>query len=408
MRRVVVTGLGLASSIGCTSDLAVASLRGSRSGLVAFPQLEQAGCRCRVYGSVAGWDPSGIARAHRNTMSQVAAYAATSALDAIRDAELDLRWEDATRIGVIIGTAFGGIGETSRMHQLLNRGRKSRAGAVGVTRFMNSTAATNVAAALSLSGRTYSVSTSFASGPDNIGHALELIRRGHLDVALCGSAEEDCWRQLGAYFENWGVLSPDYNDRPEQACRPYDAQRRGLIMSAGAGTLLLESLEHAGARGARIHAELVGYGSANDGSDMFRPTGRGLAMAIEQAMAEAARHGVERLDYVNTHGTGTALGDRIETEVIRDVLGDGPYVSSTKGLTGHALGAGGALEVVYTLLMMINDFVAPTENLDTIAPDCQGVRHVQEVLECPIAAAMSFSVGLGGANSSLVFRKFSE
>ncbi|HYW79659.1 MAG TPA: beta-ketoacyl-[acyl-carrier-protein] synthase family protein, partial [Thermoguttaceae bacterium] len=381
------------------------ALRHSRSGLISLDAMREAGFSCSIYGPVRGWDAKRVPARAQETRSTVAEYAAVAASDALQDAGLQVEHLDAARTGVIVGTAFGGINELSRMHRLLQGGEKSRAGEVGVAKAINSGTACNLAATLGLRGRAYSVSTSFAAGPDNIGHAYEQIKHGMMDVALCGAAEEDCWLQIGAYFDNWGGLPSDYNDRPAEACRPYDLHRQGAVLSAGAGILLIESLDHARRRNARIHAEIVGYGSANDGADMFRPTGQGLTRAIRQAMTEASSHGVRRLDYINTHGTGTPLGDRVEAEVLRDVVGDGPMISSTKGLSGHAMGACGAIEAVYTLRMLDAGFVAPTVNLQNVAVECEGLRHVRAVVEQSIETAMTFSVGLGGFNSSLVFSK---
>jgi 3-oxoacyl-[acyl-carrier-protein] synthase-1 len=225
---------------------------------------------------------------------------------------------------------------------------------------------------------------------------------------VCGATEEECWFEVGPYFDNLGLMPTDYNDTPEQACRPYDVGRQGLVMTAGAGILVLESLQHAQQRGAEIHAEVVGYGSQNDGDNLYHPTGDGLSRALRDALAEAAGHGVRRVDYVNTHGTGTGVGDVIETSVLRTLLGDGPFVSSTKSLTGHGLGAAGAIEAVLTLLMLSEGFVAPTLNLETIDAECGGLRHVQRLIETDLDAVMSFSVGLGGTNSALVWRAFRD
>jgi 3-oxoacyl-[acyl-carrier-protein] synthase-1 len=249
------------------------------------------------------------------------------------------------------------------------------------------------------------VSTSFAAGPDNIGSATELIQSGEADIAWAGATEGDCWLPMGAYFDNWGAMPSEFNDNPAAACRPYDQNRAGLVMSAGAGVLQLESLDHATARGANIYAEIAGYGSANDGSDMFRPTGEGLRAAIGQALEQAQSMCVDRIDYVNTHGTGTPVGDRIEIAAVRDCLGQQICLSSTKGLTGHAMAGSGAIESVYVMLMMAGGFIAATHNLAIIDPECEGVRHVTETIDTQIQAALKFSVGLGGANSALVFRR---
>jgi len=404
-QRVVVTGLGMVSSIGSDKGAVVEALRQGRSGLVALPEMERAGMSCHVYAPVRGWNESKIPKRARQTMAPVAGYAAAAAQDAVRDADLDLGKLNAVRAGAIVGTVFGGVSEVSRMHALLSAGRKSRAGGVGMVKFINSTASGNLAAMLGLKGRAYSVSTSFASGLDNVGHAYELIRQGVLDVAVCGGSEEQCRLQVGPYFENLGVLPKGFNDRPAEACRPYDADRQGVVLSAGAGICVLESLEHAERRSGRIYAEIVAYAATNDGDDMFRPSGEGLARAIRKALAEAAEHGVERIDYVNSHATGTPAGDAIEAAVLRDVIGNGPLVSSTKGLSGHALGAAGSLELTYSLLMMSKGFVAPTANLRSIAPECGGLNHVQTMVRREAAAMMCLSVGIGGFNSCVMLGK---
>jgi 3-oxoacyl-[acyl-carrier-protein] synthase-1 len=404
MRRVVVSGLGLVSSIGCTTAEALDALRRGKSGLVAAPGPQGSAPRSGVCAPVKGWDQKGVPKRARQTMSTAAMYAAAAGSDALADAGLDGKELDPTRAGVVVGTVFGGIGELSKMHQYLTAGKKTRAGVVGVVKAMNSTASGNLAAMLGFKGRAYSLSTSFASGTDCIGHAFELVQRGVLDVVLCGATEEECWSQIGPYFENLGLTPMEEVGDPEKACRPYDVERRGMVMSAGAGVLVLEPLDQARRRAARVYGEIVAYGSSNDGHDMFSPSGRGLARALEQALAGAARNGVDELGYVNTHGTGTRVGDAVEAAVLREVIGASPLVSSTKGLTGHALGAAGALEAVYTLLMMANRFVAPTANLEEIDPECGGLRHVRHVSEVELQSAMSFSVGLGGTNSCVVWR----
>lgn len=404
MPRVVVTGLGLVSSIGSTKEEAAAALRRGESGLVAMPEMKEAGMTCCVYGPVKGWDRNKLPKRCRQTMSPVAGFAATAASDALSDARLDPRQLDPIRGGVIVGSAFGGLSEVSRMHGMLSAGKKSRAGAVGVVKFIGSTTSGNLAAMLGLKGRAYAVSTNFASGIDNVGHAYELIQHGVLDLAVCGAAEEDCRRQLGPYLENMHVLPTGYNEEPAKACRPYDEDRQGAVLSSGAGILVIESLEHARQRNAAAYAEIVGYGSTNDGADLFRPSGDGLARAMRRALGGTAKAGVREIDYVNTHGTGTPTGDRVEAGALRDVVGAGPLISSTKGLTGHALGASGAVEIIYTLLMMSEGFVAPTANLERVDKDCDGLNHVRTLVRRPVNAAMSLGVGLGGFNSCLVLR----
>jgi 3-oxoacyl-[acyl-carrier-protein] synthase-1 len=227
-----------------------------------------------------------------------------------------------------------------------------------------------------------------------------------VDLCICGAAEESNWKQVGGFFDNWSGMPFLWNDRPEEACRPYDVQREGTVFSEGAGILILEAMDHARRRGVVPYAEIVGYGAANDGFHMFEPTGEGLSECLRQALAAAAEKGVQRIDYVNSHGTGTKLHDALEVRVIKELFGSAcPFVSSTKGLAGHSMGAAGAHEAIFTLLMLSHGFIAPTANLTRIASDCEGVAHVQSLLETSLESVATFNAGLGGTNACLVFRK---
>jgi 3-oxoacyl-[acyl-carrier-protein] synthase I len=407
VRRVVVTGLGIVSSIGNDTTTVLHSLQESRSGIEFIPEMRELGFRCQVAGRVKGLDASRIGKRALQTMSNVAKYAGVAALEAIEDAGLsgdDLRSE---RVGVVVGTSFGGINELTRAEDLLQRHHNPlRLGATGLLKLMASTAAGNMAAWLGIQGRTYSICSSSCSGTDAIGHAYELIAHGLVDRCLCGAAEEGTLRQVWSCIDNWGGMPSSWNDQPAKACRPYDRDRQGTVCSEGAGILLLEALEHAKQRGADPYAEVVGYGTANDGCDMFQPSGDGLKECLRQALEATAEKGVQRLDYINSHGTGTRIHDAVEVRVIRELFGSTtPYVSSTKALAGHALGAAGAQEAVFTLLMLRHGMIAPTVNLDYVAPDCAGVAHVQSLIETPIDTAMTFSAGLGGSNACLIFRR---
>jgi 3-oxoacyl-[acyl-carrier-protein] synthase-1 len=372
-----------------------------------MPEMQELGFKCCIYAPVKGWDPARVEKRPKKTMSTVAQYAAGAALEALRDAGLEVDQLQNNRTGIIVGTAFGGFNNLFRMEQLcLVHKKPSRAGITGLVKYINSTNSGNLAAYLGVRGRAYSVSSSSSSGTDNIGHAYELIKYGLQDVCVCGAAEEDSWKQVGAYFDNWDGMPKDWNDRPTGACRPYDRDRQGMVMSAGAGIVVLEDLENARRRGATLYAEIVGYGVTNDGTDMFRPTGKGLYRAIRQALDLAAEQGIHHIDYINSHGTGTPLGDRIEVGVIKDVFGsDGPLISSTKGLTGHSMGAAGAQEIVYTVLMLSHNFIAPTVNLDNISQECSGVSHVLSLIEKDLKTVMSLSTGLGGVNSCIIFKE---
>jgi 3-oxoacyl-[acyl-carrier-protein] synthase-1 len=371
-----------------------------------MPEMQDFGFKCCLYGPVKGWDPGKLDKRAKLGMSEAAQYAMGAALEALQDAGLKADHLRNGRTGVIVGTMLGGINEAFHAEQLLLTHRSpSRAGMMGVLKIMNSTAAGNLAAYLGVRGRTYSLSTACSTGPDNVGHAYELIKYGLQDVCICGATEEDCWKQVGVSYDNWGGMPTAWNDRPTQACRPYDRDRQGFVMSSGAGIVILEVLEHARRRGARIYAEIIGYGASNDGTDMFQPTGGGLKRAIQQALTSASERGIEKIDYINTHGTGTPIGDKVEVRVIKESFGQIPLVSSTKGLTGHGMGATGAQEVVYTVLMLEHNFVAPTVNLDNIATECAGIPHVQSLMEKDVGTGMSLSVGLGGTNSCIIFHK---
>jgi 3-oxoacyl-[acyl-carrier-protein] synthase-1 len=402
----VITGIGIISSIGCNSGAVLEALQESRSGMVFMQAMQEMGFNCCVYAPIKDWDPGRLPKRAKLTMSTVAQYASSAALEALQDAELKPEDLQNERSGIIVGSSFGGINEPYRIEQLIvTRKNPSRAGATGVVKTMNSSAAGNLAASLGVLGRTYSISSTFSSGIDNIGHGFELIKHGLQDLCVCGAAEEDCWKQIGVFIDNWSGMPRDWNHKPEDACRPYDRDRQGTVLSAGAGILVLESLEHAQRRNARIYAEIVGYGSTNDGRDMFEPSGQGLTRAIQQALNSANGLGASQIDYINTHGTGTKKGDRVEVRVLKDLFAQRPLVSSTKGLAGHGLGATGAQEAIYTLLMLHNNFVAPTKNLENIAPECAGISHVQALIEKKLSNILCINVGLAGSNSCIIFRK---
>jgi 3-oxoacyl-[acyl-carrier-protein] synthase-1 len=407
--RVVITGVGILSSIGNRADEVLASLREGRSGIVACPEMLEHGFRSGVYAPVKGWDQSVLGKTALKTMSRAAALAAGAARQAVADARLAEDHLKSRRTGVVLGSAFPGVGEAVRAEEIVAAHRSpTRAGGTGVVKIMNSGISGNLAKDLGVEGRVYSISSAFASGVDNIGHAYDLVRFGLQDVVLAGATEEDTWRHAGVSFENSGALSSGWNDHPEKACRPYDKERSGLVLSEGAAVLVLESLEHAERRGATPWAEIVGYGCANDGADMFRPSGEGLKSAIDQAVHAARENGAREIDYVNTHGTGTPLGDTVEIDVLRRTFGEGPLVSSTKGQTGHALGATGAQEAVYSLLMMRHRFVAPTANLQNVDAECAGVRHVTKPTEAVLRAVLTFNVGFGGTNAAVVLKKIGD
>jgi 3-oxoacyl-[acyl-carrier-protein] synthase I len=408
MRRVAVTGMGIVSCLGNDTAAVWRSLREGRSGVRAVPEMKALGYKHPVAGLVRDLSTEGIGKRPLQTMSEPARYAAVATLEALRDARVPPEVLRSTRAGVVVGTGAGGANDASAAEALLlSHKSPARIGASAIVRIMNSTASLNLAAWLGTKGRCYSVSSACATGTDSIGHGFELIRQGILDLCICGGAEGSGWRHGWAFGDASGVMPSEMDDHPEQACRPYDRDRQGMVASEGAGILLLESFEEAERRGAPILAEVIGYGSANDGESMFEPSGHGLTRAIEEALRVAAEaNGPVEIDYINPHGAGTRIGDPVEVAVIRRVFGDAsPLVSSTKPLNGHSQGAAGAHETVFTLLMLVNDFVIPTLNLEHVAPECEGVRHVRSPLAQPLRTVMTFNAGLGGANACLIFRK---
>jgi 3-oxoacyl-[acyl-carrier-protein] synthase I len=409
MRRVGVTGMGIVSSIGNSTGEVLQSLWGSQSGISYLPEMRELGLRCQVAGLVKGLEAKIVKIGKRplQTMSDGARYAAVATQEALEQAKVDGEMLRSDRVGIVVGGSFGGINEVGRAERLLLQHKSpSRLGLTGTVKIMRSTASGNLSAWLGVQGRAYSICSSSCSGADNIGHAYELIGRGTLDLCICGGSEESSWKQIGGFFDNWKGVPFSWNDQPEKACRPYDRDREGTVFSEGAGILILEAFEHAERRGVTPCAEVVGYGVANDGSRMFEPSGEGLAECLRQALAAALEKGVQHIDYVNSHGTGTKLHDPLEARVIQDVFSPAcPFVSSTKGQAGHAMGAAGALEAVFTLLMLHHGFIAPTMNLEHIAPDCEGIAHVQSVMEAPLETAATFNAGLGGTNACLIFQK---
>jgi 3-oxoacyl-[acyl-carrier-protein] synthase-1 len=406
VRRVVVSGMGVVSCIGNNKAEVLRSLWNGRSGLEFVPEMKELGFKCCVAGRVKQPDTSRLGKRTRLNMSPVSQYAAIAALEAIDDAKLPLESLQNCRVGAIVGTTFGGISEVAKAEHLLAKYRKpSRLGGTGLVKIQHSTASANLASWLGLQGRAYSICSSSSSGSDNIGHAYELIGRGVLDLCIAGSSEESSWRHVGTYLDNCKGMPYSWNDQPEKACRPYDRDREGVVLSEGAGILVLEPLEQTERRGARTYAEIVGYGSANDGCDLFKPTGEGLRVCLQQALSTAQSRGIRSIDYINSHGTGAKLHDALEVSVIKEIFGKSALVSSTKALAGHSLGAAGSIEAVLTLLMLCDDFVVPTMNLDHIACDCKGISHLQSLRQIRLETTLTFNSGLGGTNACLIFQR---
>ncbi len=404
MKRVVVTGLGIVSCIGNDQDSVLNSLKEGKSGIKTNPDYIEQGFRSTISGSVDIDLSEHIDRKIYRFMGDAAGFAYVSMKQAIEDSGLSPEQVSNERTGIIMGS--GGASTASVVESadiIRNRGVK-RAGPYRVTQTMGSTASACLATPFKIKGVNYSISSACATSAHCIGNAMELIQLGKQDVVFAGGGEEEHWTLTGL-FDAMGALSTKYNDAPETASRPYDESRDGFVIAGGGGCVVIESLEHAQARGAKIYAELVGYGATSDGYDMVAPSGEGAARCMRQALQNVDG----KIDYINSHGTSTPVGDLAELGAVKEVFGDDiPAIASTKSLTGHSLGATGVQEAIYTLLMMKNDFIAASANVSNLDPEADGVPIVTELQEKSINLAMSNSFGFGGTNATLVMRKFEE
>ena len=407
MRRVVVTGIGIVSPIGNDAQSVADALRNGTSGLASVPEYVEKGFRSQVAGVPQIDLEAVVDRKLKRFMGDAAAYAYVSMRDAISDAGLDEAQVRSPRTGVIAGS-----GGASARWQIetgdLQRTKGSRkVGAFMVPRTMCSTVSASLATAFGIQGVSYSISAACATSAHCIGAAADLIRHGAQDIVVAGGGEELHWG-MSVQFDGMGALSSAYNDTPQRASRPYDENRDGFVIAAGGGMLVLEDYEHAKTRGAHIHAELTGYGVTSDGADMVAPNGEGAVRCMRMALAGFAASGepVGTIDYLNTHGTSTPLGDITEVQAVRDVFGDAmPPMSSTKALTGHSLGAASVHEAIYSILMLRDGFMAASANIDTLDPRLEGYPIVRETREAPLRTVMSNSFGFGGTNAALVFRR---
>lgn len=406
-RRVVVTGIGVVSPLGNDAATVASALREGRSGLRAMPEYAERGLRSQVAGACDIDLDAAIDRKLKRFMGDAAAYAYVSMRDAIADAGLDDEIVRNPRTGVIAGSGGGSAQWQIETGDLLREKGVRRVGPYMVPRTMCSTVSATLATAFGIRGVSYSLSAACATSAHCIGAAADLIRHGVQDIVFAGGGEELHWG-LTCQFDAMGALSTQYNDTPEHASRPYDAGRDGFVIGSGGGMLALEDYEHAKARGAHIHAELVGYGVTSDGADMVAPNGEGAVRCMRMAMAgmEGQGGGVGRIDYLNTHGTSTPLGDIVELEAVRAAFaGNVPPLSSTKALTGHSLGAASVHEAIYSLLMLRDGFMAASSNIETLDPRAEGFPVLREMREAPLRTVMSNSFGFGGTNATLVFAK---
>ncbi|WP_404415096.1 beta-ketoacyl-ACP synthase I [Vreelandella aquamarina] len=405
MRRVVVTGLGIVSCLGNDQQQVLDALKNGRSGIGFKEEYAERGMRSHVAGSVDIDLNELIDRKLLRFMGDAAAYAYVSMAQAIEDAGLSEEQVSNERTGLIAGSGGASSANQVEAADVLREKGLRRVGPYRVTRTMGSTVSACLATPFKIKGVNYSISSACATSAHCIGSAMEQIQLGKQDVVFAGGGEEEHWT-LTCLFDAMGALSTQYNEAPEKASRPYDQARDGFVIAGGGGMLVLEELEHAKARGAHIYAELVGYGATSDGYDMVAPSGEGAVRCMQQALATVDGD----IDYINTHGTSTPVGDVAELQAVRALFGDTtPAMSSTKSLTGHSLGATGVQEAIYSLLMMKHDFVSASANIDTLDEQADGFDIVTQRRDgVNLQRVLSNSFGFGGTNACLVFQRYAS
>jgi 3-oxoacyl-[acyl-carrier-protein] synthase-1 len=401
MRRVVITGMGIVSCLGNSADVVSEALRAGHGGIRPDAAAAEAGLRSQVSGAPEIDLAARIDRKALRFMGDGAAYAHVAMQDAIADAGLDEARVRSVRTGLFAGSGGGSTEWQVEAADLLRQRGVRKVGPYMVPRTMGSTVSANLATAFGIRGASYSIAAACATSAHCIGAAADLIRAGRQDIMFAGGGEELHW-SLSLQFDAMGALSTKHNETPATASRPYDADRDGFVIAGGGGMLVLEDYDHAVARGARIHAELVGYGISSDGADMVAPSGEGAVRCMQMAMAGLA----QPIDYLNTHGTSTPLGDLVELRAVREAFGEAvPPLSSTKALSGHSLGAASVHEAIYCLLMMRDGFIAGSANIGTLDPQAEGFPIVRESRDATLDTVMSNSFGFGGTNASLVFQR---
>ena len=407
MRRVVVTGMGIVSSIGNDKSEVLQSLKAGKSGIEFNPDFADRGFRSQVSGNVKNVNVADfINKRDLRFMGRGAAYGAIALQQAIKDARLTDDLVSNTRTGIIVGSGGPSVENLETIIDVARAKGPKRVGPFMVPKTMSSTASATLATPFKIKGYNYSITSACSTSAHCVGNGYELIQWGKQDIIFAGGCEELHWA-MAVQFDAMGALSSKYNATPEKASRAYDTDRDGFVIGEGAGMLVLEELEHAKARKAKIYAEVVGYGANSDGFDMVAPSGEGAQRCMKIALA-----GVDKkVDYINTHGTSTPVGDVKELDAIRNIfsLADMPYIASTKSYTGHSLGATGVQEVIYSLVMMENDFIAESiniENLDAAATDLPVVT--ERIDNKKLRVVMSNSFGFGGTNASLVLAKYED
>lgn len=402
MKRVVVTGLGITSCLGLDAATVTESLRLGRSGIRFKQEYADMGFRSHVAGSVDIDFKAFIDRKTLRFMGDAAAYAYISMQQAITDSGLTDEQVSNPRTGLVMGSGGASSSNQVEAADILREKGIKRVGPYRVTQVMGSTTSACLATPFKIKGVNYSMSSACATSAHCIGNAMEQIQMGKQDIVFAGGAEEEHWT-MSSLFDAMGALSTKYNDTPEKASRAYDADRDGFVIAGGGGVIVLEEYEHAKARGAKIYAEITGYAATSDGYDMVAPSGEGAVRCMQLATATVKAP----IDYINAHGTSTPVGDLAELGAVKKAFGDNvPIVGSTKSLSGHSLGAAGVQEAIYCLLMMENDFIAASANIDNLDPQATGVPIIRERKDnAGLKTVMSNSFGFGGTNASLVFEK---
>jgi 3-oxoacyl-[acyl-carrier-protein] synthase-1 len=402
MRRVVVTGMGIVSSIGNNTQEVLASLREAKSGIVRADKYAELGFRCQVHGAPS-LDPEGVVdRRAMRFLGGGAAWNHVAMEQAIRDAGLEQNEISNEMTGIIMGSGGPSTRAIVEAADVTRSKGPKRVGPFAVPKAMSSTTSATLGTWFKIKGVNYSISSACATSNHCIGNAMEVIQMGKQDMIFAGGSEELDWT-LSVLYDAMGAMSSKYNDTPGTASRPYDVDRDGFVIAGGAGVLVLEELDHAKARGAKIYAELAGYGATSDGYDMVAPSGEGAVRCMRMALKNVG----PRVDYINPHATSTPIGDLREMEAIREVFGkDVPPVAATKSLTGHSLGAAGAQEAIYSLLMMSNGFICESANIANLDPAFADMPIVRERRDgVTLGCVLSNSFGFGGTNASVVFKR---
>lgn len=407
MRRVVITGIGIVSSIGNSAGEVEASLRQGKSGIVFAPDYAEHGFRCRVHGQPNIVLEDHIDKRDLRFMGDGAAYTFIAMDQAVRDSGLTDSDISNDRTGIIVGSGGPSTKSFFKAHNIVREtGTPKRIGPFGVTKGMSSTVSACLATPFKIRGVNYSITSACSTSAHCIGNGTELIQMGKQDIVFAGGGEELDWT-LSCLFDAMGAMSSKYNDTPDRASRTYDANRDGFVIAGGGGIVVLEELEHALARGAKIYAEVTGYGATSDGHDMVAPSGEGGERAMRLALSTLPQD--RRIDYINSHGTSTVVGDVTEVEAIRRVFGQGntPPIASTKSLTGHCLGGAGVWEAIYSLLMLNGNFIAASANVETLDPGLDPSEIVTALRDnVQLDSVLSNSFGFGGTNATLVMSKY--